>query len=83
MVERARPEWCSKSIIALFLSNTHLRRCYLLLYILPQLVPNYEFIYEYTGLLEHHEEYHRSTDLDVFWVRTPYDIAHMYALYNA
>ena len=40
MVERARPKQCPKSTIALFLSNTHLRRSYLLLYILPQFAPH-------------------------------------------
>ena len=37
IVERARLKQYSKSIITLFLLNTHLRRFYLLFYILPQL----------------------------------------------
>ena len=37
IVEKARPKQCSKSIIALLLSNTYLRRFYLLLYILLQI----------------------------------------------
>ena len=39
IVERARPKQCSKSTIALFLANVHLRQFYLLLYILAPLIP--------------------------------------------
>ena len=36
IVKRARPKWCSKSTITLFLSNTHLCQFCRLEYILPQ-----------------------------------------------
>ena len=50
IVERTRPKQCSKSYIALFLSNTHLHQFSLLLYILPH---TYMITCPYSGLLQY------------------------------